>query len=168
MRGKLNKIKKGKKIISINIRSSSRSNQIDTVRDANYDNWIKFLKICSIKFTDIYFLVLGKYEEFDINLLSLKNTFVARYHDFSLIDELQFLLSSDCFIGSSSGFANLAIFSNIPYSIMSMKKEHEKDGLIKFGKKNYIFSFKDQNLIWNDETTKTLLKEVEKYAKNYL
>ena len=51
---------------------------------------------------------------------------------------------------------------------MSMKKEHEKDGLIKFGMKKYIFSHKSQNLIWNDETTKTLLKQVERYAKNYL
>ena len=139
MREKLSKIKKGKKIISINIRNRSKSDQIDTVRDANYDYWIKFFKICGAKFSVINFLILGKYKEFDINLLSLKNIIVARYHDFSLIDELQFLLSSDYFIGSSSGFANLAIFSNIPYSIMSMKKEHEKDGLIKFGMKNIFF-----------------------------
>ena len=61
MRQKLNKIRNGKKIISINIRNRSKSDQIDTARDANYDNWINFFKICSIKFPEIYFLILGKY-----------------------------------------------------------------------------------------------------------
>lgn len=161
MKNKLNKIKKKKISITVSIRNQKKTNQVDTKRDAKYENWIEFFKISKHKFPNIIFLILGDYDEFDYQLLKIPNVYLTRFRGHDLFDDLGFILSSDFFIGSSSGFANLAIFSNVNYSIMSVKKEHESDGLIKYGSRKYIFANDRQNLIWSDESTNTLIKQIE-------
>ena len=97
---------------------SSKPSQVD--RDSNPDEWLNFYIKCEQDYPHIKFILLGKIEEKPPSFLKLKNVILPRTDNQTLGHELAWIVQSDLFIGTSSGFAAMAYFSEGSYYITKM------------------------------------------------
>ncbi len=90
---------------------------VDPERDADYLAWFRFLDLVHRKFPHVRFLLLGKLQEKPVQTLGLPNVIAPRLLGMSLGHELALIQISDFYLGSTSGFAAMAMFSDVPYCI---------------------------------------------------
>jgi hypothetical protein len=88
-------------------------------RDAPFLTWYDFLAEAAKRYPFARFVLLGRLQEKPLEVLRLPNVTVLRTLGMNLGHELTALLNSDLYMGSPSGFAQAAHFSNVPYDIFN-------------------------------------------------
>lgn len=131
-------------------------------RDSDFLEWYDFLRAAGSKYPDVQFVALGRLQEKPLEILRLPNVSSLRIYGMGLGHELTFMLKSDLFIGSSSGFAALANFSNLPYFITKMNPGSCHAYAIPEGAEKLPFANENQKLIYAPETSALLMDLLEK------
>jgi hypothetical protein len=126
-------------------------------RDSDFFEWYEFFQKANKQFPNVIFIALGRLQEKPLALLSLPNVISLRNYGMGLGHELTLLKRSNLFIGSSSGFAAYANFSEIPYFITKMNAGACKAYEIPHGCEKLPFAFKNQKLIYELETSELLI-----------
>lgn len=127
-------------------------------RDSDFLEWYDFLREAGRRFPDVQFVVLGRLQEKPLELLRLPNVMSLRTLGFGLGHELTLMLRADLFIGTSSGFAAMANFSQTPYFITKMGRESCNAYEIEFGCDRLPFATDRQRLVYEPETSELLMK----------
>jgi len=155
----------GKKVVVIHPRlrrlDAGLKGEHTHFRDSDFLTWYEFLHGAIEKYPDVQFVVVGRLQEKPISLLRLPNVTNLRTMGLGLGHELTLMLKSDLFIGTSSGFAALANFSELPYFITRMNKESYNAYNISEGDERLPFSTPKQFLVSGDETIKMLTGMLE-------
>lgn len=135
-------------------------------RDSDFLEWYEFLRAAETKHPDVQFINLGRLQEKPLELLQLPNVLSLRLLGLGLGHELTLMLRSDLFIGTSSGFAAMANFSQIPYFITRMNADSCNAYRIRFGEKRMPFSTDRQELVYEAETSELLMSLLERGLKD--
>lgn len=142
----------------INIRQRHLSfNQSVLKRDSPMAPWIEFFEQMAVDYPDFKFVLAGQYLDWPRELARLRNLVIPRTHGLGLADEILLLLGADCFMGTSSGFAAAATFSETPYLITNYEAAAAKATEIEVGASCYPFALPAQNLSWERETKDILV-----------
>lgn len=147
--------------IALNFRLRGQDKNTDNAwlnRDSDIKAWLQFLCYCSSEHPNVCFVLLGKLEEKPKELLALENCFVPRLNNQGLAHELAWIEESDFFMGSSSGFAAIANFSNTPYIITKITKIATDAYCIPFGSQKLPFAKGFQELIYEPESKALLIR----------
>ena len=131
-------------------------------RDSDFLEWYEFLKEAGKTHPDVQFVVMGRLQEKPLELLRLPNVISLRTLGLGLGHELSLLLRSDLFIGTSSGFAALANFSEVPYFITKMNPEACRAFAIAPGSERLPFAGERQILVYEPETRDLLMRLLER------
>ncbi len=130
-------------------------------RDSNFLEWYHFLREAAVKHPEVQFIALGRLQEKPLELLRLPNVDSLRLYGLGLGHELTLMLKSHFFLGSSSGFAALANFSNLPYFITRMNPGSCKAYAIEEGAEKLPFANENQKLVYEEENSALLMRLVE-------
>jgi hypothetical protein len=130
-------------------------------RDSDFLEWYEFLKEAGETHPDVQFVVMGRLQEKPLELLRLPNVISIRTLGLGLGHELSLLLRSDLFIGTSSGFAAQAFFSEVPYFITKMSPEACRAFAIALGSERLPFAGERQILVYEPETRDLLMRLLE-------
>ncbi|HKQ26520.1 MAG TPA: hypothetical protein VJT81_18895 [Burkholderiales bacterium] len=131
-------------------------------RDSDFLEWYEFLKEAGKTHPDVQFVVMGRLQEKPLELLRLPNVISLRTLGLGLGHELSLLLRSDLFIGTSSGFAALANFSEVPYFITKMNPGACRAFAIAPGSERLPFASERQILVYEPETRDLLMRLLER------
>jgi len=110
----------------------------------------------------VEFVVMGRLQEKPLELLRLPNVISLRSLGLGLGHELSLLLRSDLFIGTSSGFAAMANFSEVPYFITRMNPGACRAFAIAPGSERLPFAGERQILVYEPETRDLLMRLLER------
>jgi hypothetical protein len=89
------------------------------IRDAPFVHWYHFFLKALTKHPQVRFILLGRLQEKPLEILRLPNVMALRTLGMGIGHEFAALLDSDVYMGSPSGFAQLAHFSDVPYEIFN-------------------------------------------------
>ena len=160
----INKYCSGRFIVSVNVRQRKfyqdlkfLNSKIVLNRDSELSEWYSFFKIVGQKYPDVVFLIFGGYMEWERELYNYGNVMIPRAMGFNLAHELTFLHKSNLFMGTSSGFAAMATFSEVPYIITNYEHAAAKNVDIPLYAIRYPFALDHQILSWERETKELLL-----------
>jgi hypothetical protein len=131
-------------------------------RDSNVNAWYEFIKGAQDDFPEVLFILLGKVQEKPIHLLNLNNVIIPRMLGYNLGHELAFFRVADSFMGSSSGFAAMANFTDIPYVITKMNDKACSNYGIKTGVSRLPFAGENQTLNYEEESLLMLQAQLRK------
>ena len=138
-------------------------------RDAPFLTWYDFLAESAKRYPFARFVLLGRLQEKPLEVLRLPNVTVLRTLGMNLGHELTALLNSDLYMGSASGFAQAAHFSEVPYDIFNCTELGCTLYGIPFGAERLPIATPRQHLHYGTERTEDLLKcldrAVEQVAK---
>jgi len=152
----------GRFVVSINPRQSRLTSvPATTYRDAPLADWYEFLKTVRDRYPRAHFLMLGGFSEWEHTLLALDNVSIPRTMGLTLAHELALLVSSDLFMGTSSGFATMATFSGLPSLITNFEAFFAPYAGIPVGARRYPFASPYQLLMWQREDARLLLEYFE-------
>lgn len=126
-------------------------------RDSDFFEWFDFLRAAASRYPDAMFVALGRLQEKPLELLALPNVISLRSFGMGLGHELTLMNRGDLFIGSSSGFAAYANFSEIPYFITKMNPGACRAYVIPEGSSRLPFAFPKQELVYEKETSEMLM-----------
>jgi hypothetical protein len=125
-------------------------------RDSDFLEWYEFLKGAEAKHPEVQFVMVGRLQEKPIEFLRLPNVISLRSYGLGLGHELTLMLRANLFIGTSSGFAAMANFSEIPYFITKMNKESCNAYRIPEGAERLPFANERQVLVYEPESRELL------------
>jgi hypothetical protein len=125
-------------------------------RDSDFLEWYEFLREAHVMRPQVRFVTVGRLQEKPLQLLALPNVISLRNLGLGLGHELSLILRSDLFIGTSSGFAAMANFSNVPYFVTKMNSQSCIAYGISPGSDRLPFSTKRQILVYEPETRELL------------
>jgi hypothetical protein len=153
----------GRDPIILNIRHSAFTDSPDSLkRDSPGDVWYEFLRLAIARWPTAYFVLVGDFGSWERRIALLPNVIVPRTLGLGLGHELSLMLGGIPFFGSSSGFAAVATFSDVPYCIM--RYQYGATGYLKgigfpAGSDHFPFASNNQWLSWVPETV-DLLQEM--------
>ncbi|MCF8118509.1 MAG: hypothetical protein K9K33_19085 [Desulfarculaceae bacterium] len=152
----------GRIVVVINPRQSSlTSAPACTYRDAPLAEWYRFLDHANDSHPEAIFIMVGGYNEWEHTLAKKKNVFIPRSHGWGLAQELAILHLADVFIGTSSGFATYATFSDQPYLILNVEHAFADFAGVKVGDERYPFGKRNQTLTWTQESAREMIEFFE-------
>lgn len=152
----------GRFVVAINVRQGALSFMPASLdRDSPLPEWEAFMAEVARRHPDALFLVLGGYAEWTRTLLRLPNVLVPRVLGLGLGHELALVHRADLFMGTSSGFATMATFCNIPYVITKVEPRFAQYADVRAGDRHYRFGRENQILYWETETRDVLLEFFE-------
>ena len=125
-------------------------------RDSDFLEWYDFINSAREHFPNVEFIALGRLQEKPLEMLSLPNVTSLRTYGMGLGHELTLINRANLFIGSSSGFAAYANFSNTPYFITKMNIDACEAYEIKYGSTSLPFAHPNQELLYEEETSELL------------
>ena len=131
-------------------------------RDSDFLEWYEFVRAAAEKHPEVQFVVVGRLQEKPLELLRLPNVISLRTLGLGLGHDLTLMLHADLFIGTSSGFAAMANFSNIPYFITKVNKESCNAYGIAQGSTRLPFGGPNQILVYEPETSAMLMDLLER------
>lgn len=149
----------GKTMVVINPRQGSLSAHVNPgtlYRDTDLNEWYDFIGRTAVEFPDVVFIQVGAFLEWEYRLSSYDNVFIPRAHGLHLGHELALQAAADFFMGTSSGFAVFATFSDRPYAITNIEHYFADHAGITAGDRHYPFGRRDQILTWEAETSDQL------------
>ena len=150
----------GKRVVTIHTRlrrlDSGLGGEQTYARDSVFLAWYEFLRAAATTHPDVQFVTLGRLQEKPIELLKLPNVTSLRLLGLGLGHELSLMLRSDLFIGTSSGFAAMAYFSQTPYFITRMTENACKAYDVEFRAERMPFATERQLLVYEGETPELL------------
>jgi hypothetical protein len=148
----------GRFVVAVNIRQAALGPMPSALsRDSPLPEWYGFMRLVAERHPDVLFLALGNYTEWERTLYRLPNVLIPRAMGFGLGHELALLHRADMFMGSSSGFAEMAKFCNRPYVITHIEQAHSYASDVAVGGRHYLFGNENQILYWERETQEVLL-----------
>jgi len=125
-RKKISANTKKKKWIVIHLRFrgiDGRWDLADIERNADPSFWFRVISDIAFSFKNEYaILLLGPASGYPESFLRIPGVFSLNTMGGTLKDSIAALLTAEAFLGSSSGFANCATFSKIPYLIFDVTK----------------------------------------------
>lgn len=127
-----------------------------THRDAPLPEWYAFIDRTARTMPDVTFLMLGGFQEWEHRLLARRNVMIPRLTGLGLAHELALMHVADAFIGTSSGFATKATFSDRPYMIVDIEAFFSTFIEVPVGGERYPFALEHQRLIWTKENADLL------------
>lgn len=149
-------------IVAIHPRQSRLSQSpATTYRDADLGEWKVLIRHCASKHPDIRFILMGGFSEWHRDLFSLPNITIPRALGLNLAHELALMQRSNLFLGSSSGFATMATFSEMPYLISNIEHFFAPYAGVEVGE-NYPFAKQNQALHWQHDDSESLINYLEK------
>jgi len=128
--------------------------------------WEEFFLQAAEKYPQIKFILLGRIQEKPLRILKLPNIIAPRALGFNLGHEISLLLLSDLYIGSSSGFAQVAFFSDVPYRVTRLDQHACDFYSIPYGSECLPFAKSNQRLLYGNETSEILFSALEEAIKN--
>jgi len=134
-------------------------------RDSDFLAWYEFLKEAATRYPDVIFIAVGRLQEKPLMLLRLPNVLSLRVYGMGLSHELSLILRGHLFIGTSSGFAVLANFSNVPYFITKMHPDGCKDYGVALGEERLPFAKENQKLVYEKESPELFCRLIEEGLK---
>jgi hypothetical protein len=148
----------GRRLIVINPRQSTLTeNPAVTVRDAPLPVWHAFIDAVAEQRPEVLFVMVGGFQEWEYRLQQRKNVFIPRAFGQRLAHELALLKIADAFMGTSSGFATFATFTDVAYGIINVERNFARFAGIQPDDRHYPFAGSKQILTWRDETVDELL-----------
>lgn len=156
----------GKKVVAIHLRQrrldEGMKGEHTHSRDSNFISWYDFLSKANVKYPNVVFIAIGRLQEKPLIILNLPNVINLRVLGMGLGHELTAIVNSDLFIGTSSGFAAMANFTEVPYFITRMNKESYNAYSINESDDRLPFANEFQKLIDKQETTDLLFELLAK------
>ena len=162
-----NMINKTDKVITIHIKNIE-----GTLSNSNLLNWQMLIKYILKKDDNNKIFIIGNdLEVSQYSLFDFKNVTITKsLKGKNILLDLSLILSSNIFLGMSSGPCNVAIFSDIPYVIFKqpnhhteeMKKEMNEGGKFIFQKQNQHFLLEYDTF----EALKTYFDLIDKIGTN--
>jgi hypothetical protein len=148
----------GRPLVVINPRQSSLTeNPTVTYRDAPLPAWHAFIDAVAQRRPEALFVMVGGFQEWEHRLLGRRNVFVPRAWGLRLAYELALLKIADLFMGTSSGFATFATFTDIAYAIVNVEHSFAGPAEVHVDDRHFPFAKANQRLTWRRETTEGLL-----------
>lgn len=152
----------GKFVTCINPRQSRLTNSPATIyRDADLDDWYEFIARAERELPRVAFVQLGGHQEWDRRLSKFSNVTIPRAYGLGLAHELALLRHADLFMGTSSGFATMATFTDVPYLICDVEHFFADYAEVAVGTPHYPFAHAGQTLLWEKETPDLLFAHLE-------
>ncbi len=149
---------KDKFVVAVNIRQRQfQGDHAQLERDSSISAWYSFFKYAKEKYPDVVFVNMGGFSEWDRELPHFKNVLIPRLLGFGLGEELSILLKANLFMGTSSGFAAAATFSDTPYVITNYEVAVAPRVELNIGD-NYPFANKHQTISWELESHDLLVR----------
>lgn len=145
--------------IALHLRGRKRDSSLGITeehRDANIDVWREFIIKTGEKYPDVMFVILGRADEADPSILSLGNVESLRKKGGSLAKELYLINNCDAFMGSFSGFAEMAAFSKTPYAVFNPDERSYKNWGLPYGSVRHHFSNEKQIIVEGKETVQKI------------
>jgi hypothetical protein len=156
----------GKRIVTIHLRlirlDAGYGGKHTHARDSDFLAWFEFLRRAEKERPDVQFVLLGRLQEKPLELLALANVVSLRTWGLGLGHELTLMLAGDLFIGTSSGFAAMANFSQLPYFITRMTPQSCKAYGIAAGAERLPFATERQILVYEPETPELLMRLLDR------
>jgi hypothetical protein len=125
-------------------------------RDAPLPEWYRFLRWSACEHPKVMYLAVGAFAEWENALHQFPNVFIPRTRGLHLGHELALLAHADMFLGTSSGFATFATFSDIPYVVLNIEEHFAGHAGIEAGDERYPFAREGQILTWEQEDAEAL------------
>jgi len=149
---------RGRFVVAVNVRQGALSlTPANLYRDSPLPEWHAFMGETARRHPEVLFVVVGGYTELDRTLGRLPNVMVPRAMGYGLGHELALIHRADLFMGTSSGFAVMATFANIPYVITNIQHLFAQYADVGVGDRHYKFGNENQILYWDTETQDVLL-----------
>ncbi len=149
-------------VVCINPRQSRLTQMPATIyRDAPLEDWRDFIEKVGRTYPDTHFFMLGGYAEWEHTLVRYGNVSIPRAMGLTLAHELALLRSSHLFMGTSSGFATMATFTDVPYVITHLEHVFAGYAGIPVNAPRYPFAGEEQYLVWRQEDAQLLLDYFE-------
>ena len=105
-------------------------------------------------------LLLGPGGSYPASFYEIPNLYAISSMGGTLKNSISAILSASAFIGSSSGFANCATFSNTPYLIFDVSQNGYENYCIENGSPRLPFAKKQQHLSSQSDDTKILSEKI--------
>ena len=145
-------------LVIINPRQSSLTEApAVTYRDAPLPAWHGFIDVAAGRWPEALFVMVGGFQEWEHRLLYRRNVFIPRAWGLRLAHELALLRIADVFMGTSSGFATFATFTDIAYAIVNVEHSFARPAEVRPGDRHFPFAKANQLLTWRQESTEELL-----------
>jgi len=126
-------------------------------RDASFLTWYEFISEASKRCPSVRFILLGRLQEKPLELLRMPNVVTLRTLGMNLGHEITALLHSDLYMGSPSGFAQAAHFSDIPYDVFNCTDAGCVHYGIPFGARQLPIAGPRQRLHYGEEEVEALM-----------
>ncbi len=156
----------GKRIVAIHMRlrrlDAGYGAEHSYGRDSDFLEWFEFLREAEKKHPDVQFVVMGRLQEKPLEILRMPNVMSLRPLGLGLGHELSLMRRSDLFIGTSSGFAAMAYFSEVPYFITKMNPGACNAFGIAPRCERLPFASERQVLVYEPETRELLMRLLER------
>ncbi len=155
----------GKRIVTVHTRlrrlDAGYGGKHSYARDSDVLDWYQFLHDAEAKHPDVIFILLGRLQEKPIEFLRLPNVLSLRTLGLGLGHELTLVTKCNLFMGTSSGFAAMANFTETPYFITRMTPASCKAYRIPLGAERLPFAAPRQILVYEPESTVMLMRLLE-------
>jgi hypothetical protein len=152
----------GRPLVVINPRQSSLTETpAVTYRDASLPTWHAFIDVVAGRWPEALFVMVGGFQEWEHHLLYRRNVFIPRAWGLRLAHELALLKIADVFMGTSSGFATFATFTDMAYAIVNVEHSFARPAEVRLNDRHFPFANANQILTWRQETTEELLSLFE-------
>lgn len=159
----------GRYVVCINPRQSRLSSvPATTYRDSPLVEWHAFIDDVAARYPEVQFLMLGGFLEWDSALLRRPNVAIPRVMGLTLAHELALLKHSHLFMGTSSGFATMATFTDVPYVITNIEHYFASWAGVEPLAPHYPFGSPSQHLVWKKEDAELLLDYFERVYRDFL
>lgn len=130
-------------------------------RDSDFVEWFDFIVTAGERHPEVMFVVVGRLQEKPLELLRLPNVMTLRALGYGLGHELTLIKWCDLFMGTSSGFAAMANFCEVPYYITRVSRQACETYGISYEDPHLPFATSEQVLTYGPETTDMLLSHLE-------
>jgi hypothetical protein len=156
----------GRRVVAIHVRlrrvDAGYGGEQTYTRDSDFLEWYEFLKEAEKKYPDVAFVLLGRLQEKPLEFLRLPNVISLRTFGLGIGHELTLIREADLFIGTSSGFAAMANFSQVPYFVTQVTPQSCKAYGIEQGTESLPFASERQRLVYEPETHELLMHLLER------
>jgi hypothetical protein len=134
----------------------------DIKRNADPGFWYGILSNIAQKYKDDHaVLLLGPRGSYPEGFYGIPNLYAVSSMGGTLKNSIAAILSAGAFIGSSSGFANCATFSNTPYLIFDVSKNGYENYCIEKNSTRLPFAKKQQHLSSQSDSPKMVAEKLQ-------
>lgn len=146
-------------VIAIHLRGRKRDQSLGMTeehRDADINVWREALLCIGIIRPDVMFILLGKCSENDPSILELKNVESLRHNGGTLAQELFLIKNCNGFMGSVSGFSEMAILSGSNCCLFNPDQRSYNNWGLNYGDTNNRYGNPNQHIIEGKETVEKI------------